>query len=69
MKNLSNYTILITGASSGIGRELAIRCAQLKVKSLILVARRVEKCDQIKNQFPEIEVITIKTDLSTIEGV
>lgn len=40
-------TALITGASSGIGRELAIIFARKKA-NLVLVARNVEKLEEIK---------------------
>ncbi len=69
MRNLSDFNILITGASSGIGRQLAIKCATLKARTLILVARRLEKLKEIEKQFPENKIICIKADLSTVEGM
>lgn len=57
---------IITGASSGIGKEMAILLAK-KGYSLILVARRKERLEQLKkhlkNHYP-IEVKTAVYDLS-----
>ncbi|WP_165996530.1 SDR family oxidoreductase [Bacillus sp. Cs-700] len=47
MKNLKNKVVLITGASSGIGRQLAIDLANKGAK-LILVARSEEKLMEVK---------------------
>ncbi|MCF2873717.1 MULTISPECIES: SDR family NAD(P)-dependent oxidoreductase [Tenacibaculum] len=57
---------LITGASSGIGKELAIIHAQKK-GDLILVARRLDKLEELKIELEVkfgITVITIAKDLS-----
>ncbi|TKD70012.1 SDR family NAD(P)-dependent oxidoreductase [Pseudalkalibacillus hwajinpoensis] len=48
-KNLKNKVVLITGASSGIGRQLAIDLAKQGAK-LILVARSEEKLMEVKKQ-------------------
>ncbi|CRG92388.1 RNA replicase polyprotein [Talaromyces islandicus] len=48
--DLSGKTILITGASSGIGREAATKCAQYYASRLILAVRNVAKGEEVKNQ-------------------
>ncbi|MCR5583908.1 MAG: SDR family oxidoreductase [Lachnospiraceae bacterium] len=64
-------TVLITGASSGIGREMA-RLVANEVKTLILVGRNSERLDEIKKELegnkPELKVITEATDLSVHEN-
>ncbi|KAK5104932.1 hypothetical protein LTS08_001205 [Lithohypha guttulata] len=44
---LSGMTILITGASSGIGRATAIACAQAGAHSVILFARSTDKLKEV----------------------
>lgn len=46
MKSLRGKSIVITGASSGIGAELARECAR-RGASLLLAARRAERLEQV----------------------
>lgn len=52
MKKLKNKVVLITGASSGIGRQLAVDLARKGAK-LILVARSEDKLMNVKKQIEE----------------
>jgi short-subunit dehydrogenase len=64
MKNVA----LITGASSGIGRELAIIHAS-KNRDLVLVARRTEELEALKTELVEkygVEVLVLPSDLMQI---
>lgn len=54
---------LITGASSGIGRDMA-RVLAKKGYDLILVARNTEGLQQIKEELKNVDVQTISLDLS-----
>jgi short-subunit dehydrogenase len=59
-------TALITGASSGIGKELAKIHAE-KGGSLIIVARRLDKLTELKNELEQkhkVHVTVIAKDLS-----
>lgn len=47
---LSNKTIWITGASSGIGQSIAIQCSQLHNTQLILSARNIEQLNYTAQQ-------------------
>ncbi len=61
-----NRTALITGASNGIGYELAKVHAE-KGDNLVLVARRKDRLDELKKELEEIykiSVFTLEKDLS-----
>ncbi|KRL32166.1 oxidoreductase [Companilactobacillus paralimentarius DSM 13238 = JCM 10415] len=49
MVDLLNQTVLVTGASSGIGKDVAINAAKSGA-NLILVARNEDKLLQVKNE-------------------
>ena len=60
-------TVLITGASSGIGREFAEIYAE-KGYNLVITARRKEKLKEIKEKYPDVKVDMIVCDLSLSES-
>ena len=68
--NFKNKVILITGASSGIGKQSALEFARLGA-NIILVARRKEKLDEIANQLKSfnVSVLVCKCDVSDKEQV
>ena len=47
--NFSGKTILITGASSGIGECLALEFTTAGAKKLILAARRITELERVKS--------------------
>jgi len=49
LTDLLNQTVIVTGASSGIGKDVAINAAKSGA-NLILVARNEEKLIQVKNE-------------------
>lgn len=57
---------LITGASSGIGRDIAKELSQ-KGYDLILVARNLEKLNEVKEKL-EINIETVSMDISNPEN-
>lgn len=55
--------VVITGASSGIGRALAIEFASKGAK-LALGARRIELLEEIQSELTGTEILILKTDVS-----
>ncbi len=68
--NFQDKVILITGASSGIGYELARQLTKYECK-LVLLARRAEVLNRIEREFKEFNknVIAIKCDVSRRQNV
>lgn len=64
-------TVLITGASSGLGEEMARQLAQHHGVNLILVARRAERLNELQQQLTAygIRCDTIVADLSKPDDV
>lgn len=60
---MKNKVVIITGASSGIGKALAFGFAS-KGARLVLAARRVELLDELKGELSPAEVLTCKADVS-----
>ncbi|WP_350286040.1 SDR family oxidoreductase [uncultured Croceitalea sp.] len=58
MQNLYHQVIWVTGASSGIGEELAYQFSRRKVK-LVLSARRTDVLSKIKQQCAHPELVEI----------
>lgn len=59
---------VVTGASSGIGREYARRLAS-RGTDLIAVGRRQERLNELTTGFPDVQVQTVVADLSTPGGI
>ena len=56
--DFKNKVVLITGASSGIGKQTAIEFAKLG-SDIILVARTKNKLEQVENQLKQFNVTTL----------
>jgi len=62
---MENKVIIITGASSGIGKALTLECNRLGAK-LTLAARNMDKLNELAKQLKGSEHLLIQTDV-TIE--
>ena len=65
---LLDKTILITGASSGIGKATAIECSKMGAK-VIITARNVERLEQTIKQMAGSDHEYIQADLSRYEDI
>ncbi|KAL2058372.1 hypothetical protein ABVK25_001100 [Lepraria finkii] len=70
-KRLEGKTIVVTGASSGIGKSTAMEFARTSPKSLklILTARRIDTLKQVAEQIEKefgsgVQVLPVKLDIS-----
>jgi 3-hydroxy acid dehydrogenase/malonic semialdehyde reductase len=75
-KRLEGKTILITGASSGIGRATAVEFARTAPKNLkiILTARRIDTLKEIATSINKevgdgVKVLPVKLDVSNAAEV
>ncbi len=64
-RKLKDKVVIITGASSGIGRELALVCAKKGAK-VVLAARREDKLVSVADETRSngMEALVIRTDVS-----
>ncbi len=60
---MKDKVVVITGASSGIGKALAYEFAS-RGASLVLAARRLDRLQQIKTELPNATMLTIQADVS-----
>ena len=63
---MQNKIVVITGASSGIGKALAEEYAS-KGWKLVLAARRIDRLKELEIKFKNVEIFSVKTDV-TIES-
>jgi len=64
--------VLVTGASSGLGREIALRLAKKERANLVLTARRVDRLRGLKKELEGnfgIRVAVVPADLSNEQEV
>ena len=63
---LKNKTIVVTGASSGIGQQVAISCSQMGAK-VVLIARNKERLEETKKQLSGKGHLVVSYDLTDLE--
>jgi NAD(P)-dependent dehydrogenase (short-subunit alcohol dehydrogenase family) len=68
MNKLAGKNILVTGASQGLGREIALRFVREGAAGLSLVARHIDQLntarDEIRKVSLKIEIVIIEADIS-----
>lgn len=71
MFNLKNRVAVVSGASSGLGQQMAMALAR-QGASLAILARRVERLEEFKPKLIEAgakEVLAIKCDVTSTEDI
>ena len=73
MSTLDGKTAVITGASRGLGRQLALDFARVGVAKLVLVARSADALARVRSEVravaPGTEVVAVSADLARGEEV
>lgn len=73
MFNLSGKVAVVTGASSGLGVQIAEAFAAQGVDALVLLARReerlVELADKLRKQYANLTVLPIKCDVTSTDDI
>ena len=64
MFNLKDKVVVITGASSGLGKQMSYGFAKMGA-NLVLLARRIEKLEELKHDLEQynVKVVPIKYDV------
>ena len=65
--SLEGKTILVTGASSGIGRQCAIDCSRMGAR-IVAIGRDSERLNSVLSEM-EGDNVCFSYDLSNIEGI
>jgi gluconate 5-dehydrogenase len=71
MFNLSNDIAVISGASSGLGRQMA-RAFAAQGANLVILARRVERLEELKAEIEEkysVKVLAVKCDVTDTNSI
>lgn len=70
MFNLNNRVAVITGASSGLGRQMSRSFAK-QGANLVLLARRIERLEELKVELEQygVKVLPIKCDVTLTDDI
>lgn len=66
--SLENKNIIITGASSGIGKQCAIECSKAEA-NIILIARNEERLEQTKKQLSDKNHLYYSFDVTEFDKI
>ncbi len=61
---MKDKVVIITGASSGIGKQLALAFGRREAK-VVLAARSIEKLKELEKEFDPHRVLSVQTDVSS----
>lgn len=70
--HFENKWVLVTGASSGLGYEMALQLATIHKANLLIVARRADKLEALRDEIlskVQVQVKIVTADLSRPEDI
>ena len=70
MFSLKNRVAVITGASSGLGKQMAFAFAK-QGADLVILARRIERLEELKKELEKenVRVLAVKCDVTSTEDI
>lgn len=68
MFDLKGDVVVITGASSGLGRQMARGFAE-RGASLAILARRLDRLEELKKELSHVKVLPIKCDVTSSKDI
>ena len=70
MFNLKNRVVAITGASSGLGKQMATAFAE-QGANLVIMARRIERLEALKAELEKkkVKVLPVQCDVTNTENI
>lgn len=70
MFNLKNRVAVVTGTSSGLGKQMAMALAK-QGADLVIIARRIERLEEYKKELEKegVRVLPIKCDVTSTEEI
>ena len=66
--SLEGKNIIVTGASSGIGQQVAITCSKMGAK-VVLIGRNEERLEETHRQLEGEDHIAVSYDLTNLDGI
>ena len=66
--SLEDKTILVTGASSGIGRSIAVECSKMGAK-IVLLGRNIERLEETLSKMSGRDHIIAQCDLTDYDAM
>ena len=71
MFNLTGQVAVVTGASSGLGKQMARGFAK-QGANLVIMARRIERLEEFKKELEKeykVKVLALKCDVTSTENI
>ena len=69
--SLRGRLVVVTGASAGLGRAIALELAAREGADLVIAARRIERLRELEREIGAVStsrVVTVRADIGTAEG-